>query len=68
MVDLNLSTSLVLFYYVAVILFLFSFTSSFAVISYLITWFFKLKCIIVCCNPEIIIDHIEIGGVDKDGM
>ena len=27
----------------------------------------KLKCIIVCCNSQIVIDHSEIDGADKDG-
>ena len=26
----------------------------------------RLKCMIVCCNSQIIIDHSEIDGVDKD--
>ena len=27
----------------------------------------KLKCMIVCCNSQIIIDYGKIDGVDKDG-
>ena len=27
----------------------------------------KLTCMIVCCNLQIIIDHKEIDGADKDG-
>ena len=26
----------------------------------------KLKCVIVCYNSQIIIDHSEIDGVDKE--
>ena len=26
----------------------------------------KLKCMIVCCNFQIIIDHSEIDDVDED--
>ena len=29
-------------------------------------FFKKLKCMIVCCNSQIIIDHSEIDGVDED--
>ena len=50
--------------------FLFSFNSSLAAMSDILIrirdFFKKLKCMIVCCNSQIIIDHSEIDGVDKD--
>ena len=70
MVVLNLSSSLVLFYYI-VLFFSFSFKSSLATMSHILIrlrdFLKKLKCIIVCCNPQIIIDYSEIDVVDKDG-
>ena len=50
-VVLNLSTSIVLFYYTAVIF----------------VFCFHLTLRLTCCNSQIIIDHSEMDGVDKDG-
>ena len=68
MVVLKLSTSLLLFYYITVKGFSVSFKSLLAVMSGILIDYvtFKKKCIIVCCNSKIIIDHSEIDGVDKD--
>ena len=52
-------------------LFLFSFNSSLAAMSDILIklcdFLKKLTCMIVCCNLQIIIDHKEIDGADKDG-
>ena len=52
-------------------LFLFSFNSSLAAMSDILIrlcdFLKKWKCMVVCCNLQIIIDHSEIDGVDKDG-
>ena len=71
MAVLNLSTVLVLFCYIAVIFFCFSFNPSLAAISDIFITLSdvlkKLKCVIVCYNSQIIIDHSEKDGVDKEG-
>ena len=51
--------------------FLFSFNPSLAAISDIFITLSdvlkKLKCVIVCYNSQIIIDHSEKDGVDKEG-
>ena len=54
MVVLNLLTSIVLFYYTAVIFFCFHLT-------------LRLQQCRTCCNSQIIIDHSEMDGSDNDG-
>ena len=60
-----------LFYYIALIFFPLSFISSLAAMSGILIrlrdFLKKLKCMIVCCNSQIIVDYSEIDGVDKDG-
>ena len=70
MVVFNLSTWLVFLFYIAVKFFTFLFNSSIAtmpdILIRLCNFVRKSRCMIVCCISQLIIDHPEIDGVDKD--